>query len=59
MRNTGKGKPMLGLLFSPVRIGTLELKSGPVMPAMMTCFAGEEEHVSERQVAYLLPRQEF
>jgi 2,4-dienoyl-CoA reductase-like NADH-dependent reductase (Old Yellow Enzyme family)/thioredoxin reductase len=43
-------------LFSPVRIGNLELKNRAVMPAMATGYSNADSTVSDRQVAYLARR---
>ncbi len=43
-------------LFSPVRIGKLELKNRIVMPPMATNFAGTEGKVNDRQIAYYVKR---
>jgi len=43
-------------LFSPYRIGNLELKNRIVMPPMATHFAGEDGFVNDRHIAYYLKR---
>jgi len=43
-------------LFSPFKIGNLELKNRIVMPPMATNFAGEDGSVNERHIAYYLKR---
>ncbi len=43
-------------LFSPFRIGKLELKNRIAMPPMATNFAGEDGSVNERHIAYYLRR---
>jgi len=43
-------------LFSPFRIGTLELKNRIVMPPMATNFAGEDGFVNDRHIAYYVKR---
>ena len=43
-------------LFSPFRIGNLELKNRIVMPPMATNFAGEDGSVNERHIAYYVER---
>jgi len=43
-------------LFSPFRIGNLELKNRIVMPPMATHFAGEDGLVNDRHIAYYLRR---
>jgi 2,4-dienoyl-CoA reductase-like NADH-dependent reductase (Old Yellow Enzyme family)/thioredoxin reductase len=43
-------------LFSPYRIGNLELKNRIVMPPMATHFAGEDGSVNDRHIAYYLKR---
>jgi 2,4-dienoyl-CoA reductase-like NADH-dependent reductase (Old Yellow Enzyme family) len=49
-------KMSLDKLFSPVSIGTLELKNRIVMPPMGTNFATTEGLVTERQIAYYVER---
>jgi 2,4-dienoyl-CoA reductase-like NADH-dependent reductase (Old Yellow Enzyme family)/thioredoxin reductase len=43
-------------LFSPFRIGNVELKNRIVMPPMATHFAGEDGFVNDRHIAYYLKR---
>ena len=43
-------------LFSPFRIGKLELKNRIVMPPMATNFAGTEGKVNDRHIAYYVKR---
>lgn len=43
-------------LFSPFRIGTLELRNRIVMPPMATNFAGEDGSVNDRHIAYYVKR---
>ena len=43
-------------LFSPFRIGTLELKNRIVMPPMATNFAGPDGKVNDRHIAYYVKR---
>jgi 2,4-dienoyl-CoA reductase-like NADH-dependent reductase (Old Yellow Enzyme family)/thioredoxin reductase len=43
-------------LFSPFRIGNLELKNRIVMPPMATNFAGEDGSVNDRHIAYYVRR---
>jgi 2,4-dienoyl-CoA reductase-like NADH-dependent reductase (Old Yellow Enzyme family)/thioredoxin reductase len=43
-------------LFSPFRIGKLELKNRIVMPPMATNFAGAEGKVNDRHIAYYVKR---
>ena len=43
-------------LFSPFRIGNLELKNRIVMPPMATHFAGEDGSVNDRHIAYYVKR---
>jgi 2,4-dienoyl-CoA reductase-like NADH-dependent reductase (Old Yellow Enzyme family)/thioredoxin reductase len=43
-------------LFTPFRIGNLELKNRIVMPPMATHFAGEDGAVNDRHIAYYLKR---
>lgn len=43
-------------LFSPFRIGNVELKSRIVMPPMATNFAGEDGSVNDRHIAYYVKR---
>ena len=43
-------------LFSPFRIGTLELKNRIVMPPMATNFAGTDGKVNDRHIAYYVKR---
>ena len=43
-------------LFSPFRIGNLELKNRIVMPPMATNFAGEDGSVNDRHIAYYIKR---
>ena len=43
-------------LFSPFRIGNLELKNRIVMPPMATNFASEDGSVNDRHIAYYLKR---
>ena len=43
-------------LFSPFRIGNLELKNRIVMPPMATNFAGEDGSVNDRHIAYYVKR---
>jgi 2,4-dienoyl-CoA reductase-like NADH-dependent reductase (Old Yellow Enzyme family)/thioredoxin reductase len=43
-------------LFSPFRIGNLELKNRIVMPPMATNFAGEDGTVNDRHIAYYVKR---
>ena len=43
-------------LFSPFRIGNLELKNRIVMPPMATNFAGEDGSVNDRHIAYYVER---
>ena len=43
-------------LFSPFRIGNLELKNRIVMPPMATYFAGEDGSVNDRHIAYYVRR---
>jgi len=43
-------------LFSPFRIGKLELKNRIVMPPMATNFAGPDGKVNDRQIAYYVKR---
>ncbi len=43
-------------LFSPFRIGNLELKNRIVMPPMATNFAGEDGAVNDRHIAYYVKR---
>ena len=43
-------------LFSPFRIGNLELKNRIVMPPMATHFAGEDGTVNDRHIAYYVRR---
>jgi 2,4-dienoyl-CoA reductase-like NADH-dependent reductase (Old Yellow Enzyme family)/thioredoxin reductase len=43
-------------LFSPFRIGTLELKNRIVMPPMATNFAGADGKVNDRHIAYYVKR---
>jgi len=43
-------------LFSPFRIGNLELRNRIVMPPMATNFAGEDGAVNERHIAYYVER---
>lgn len=43
-------------LFSPFRIGTLELRNRIVMPPMATNFAGEDGSVNDRHIAYYMER---
>jgi 2,4-dienoyl-CoA reductase-like NADH-dependent reductase (Old Yellow Enzyme family)/thioredoxin reductase len=43
-------------LFSPFRIGNLELRNRIVMPPMATNFAGEDGSVNERHIAYYVER---
>jgi len=43
-------------LFSPFKIGNLELKNRIVMPPMATNFAGEDGFVNERHIAYYVRR---
>jgi len=43
-------------LFSPFRIGNLELKNRIVMPPMATHFAGEDGAVNDRHIAYYVKR---
>ena len=44
------------ILFSPFRIGNLELKNRIVMPPMATHFAGEDGSVNDRHIAYYVKR---
>lgn len=39
-------------LFTPVRIGTLEVKNRIVMPAMVTHYASQDGQVTDRMVRY-------
>jgi len=43
-------------LFSPLRIGNLELRNRIVMPPMATNFAGEDGAVNDRHIAYYVKR---
>jgi 2,4-dienoyl-CoA reductase-like NADH-dependent reductase (Old Yellow Enzyme family)/thioredoxin reductase len=43
-------------LFSPFRVGNLELKNRIIMPPMATHFAGEDGSVNDRHIAYYLKR---
>ena len=43
-------------LFSPFRIGNLELKNRIVMPPMATNFAGEDGFINDRHIAYYVRR---
>ena len=43
-------------LFSPFRIGNLELKNRIVMPPMATHFAGEDGTINDRHIAYYVRR---
>jgi 2,4-dienoyl-CoA reductase-like NADH-dependent reductase (Old Yellow Enzyme family)/thioredoxin reductase len=43
-------------LFSPFRIGNVELKNRIVMPPMATNFAGEDGSVNDRHIAYYVKR---
>ena len=43
-------------LFSPFRIGNLELKNRIVMPPMATHFAGEDGTINDRHIAYYVKR---
>ena len=43
-------------LFSPFRLGNLELKNRIVMPPMATNFAGPDGAVNERHIAYYVKR---
>jgi 2,4-dienoyl-CoA reductase-like NADH-dependent reductase (Old Yellow Enzyme family) len=43
-------------LFSPFRIGNLELKNRIVMPPMATYFAGEDGSLNDRHIAYYVRR---
>ena len=43
-------------LFSPFRIGKLELKNRIVMPPMATNFAGTDGKVNDRHIAYYVRR---
>ena len=43
-------------LFTPFRIGNLELKNRIVMPPMATNFAGEDGAVNDRHIAYYVKR---
>jgi 2,4-dienoyl-CoA reductase-like NADH-dependent reductase (Old Yellow Enzyme family)/NADPH-dependent 2,4-dienoyl-CoA reductase/sulfur reductase-like enzyme len=43
-------------LFSPFRIGNLELKNRIVMPPMATHFAGEDGSINDRHIAYYVKR---
>jgi len=43
-------------LFSPFKIGNLELKNRIVMPPMATHFAGEDGFVNDRHIAYYVRR---
>jgi 2,4-dienoyl-CoA reductase-like NADH-dependent reductase (Old Yellow Enzyme family)/thioredoxin reductase len=43
-------------LFSPFRIGNLELRNRIVMPPMATHFAGEDGSVNDRHIAYYVRR---
>src|SRR4030066_35877 len=43
-------------LFSPFRVGNLELKNRIVMPPMATNFAGEDGSVNDRHIAYYVKR---
>ena len=43
-------------LFSPFRIGNLELRNRIVMPPMATNFAGEDGFVNDRHIAYYVRR---
>jgi 2,4-dienoyl-CoA reductase-like NADH-dependent reductase (Old Yellow Enzyme family)/thioredoxin reductase len=53
-----RGKTMTSFksLFSPFRIGKLELKNRIVMPPMATNFAGAEGKVNDRHIAYYVKR---
>jgi 2,4-dienoyl-CoA reductase-like NADH-dependent reductase (Old Yellow Enzyme family)/thioredoxin reductase len=53
-----RGKTMTSFksLFSPFRIGKLELKNRIVMPPMATNFAGADGKVNERHIAYYVKR---
>jgi len=46
----------LRTLFTPFRIGSLEIRNRIVMPPMATNFAGEDGSVNERHIAYYLKR---
>ncbi len=48
--------PPLKTLFSPFRIGKLELKNRIVMPPMATNFAGTDGRVNDRHIAYYRKR---
>ena len=43
-------------LFSPYRVGSMELRNRIVMPPMATHFAGEDGSVNDRHIAYYLRR---
>jgi 2,4-dienoyl-CoA reductase-like NADH-dependent reductase (Old Yellow Enzyme family) len=43
-------------LFSPFRIGNLELKNRIVMPPMATHFAAEDGSINDRHIAYYVKR---
>jgi len=43
---------MFSKLFSPIRIGNLQIKNRGVMPAMVTNFCNDDGFVSERFIAY-------
>jgi 2,4-dienoyl-CoA reductase-like NADH-dependent reductase (Old Yellow Enzyme family)/thioredoxin reductase len=43
-------------LFSPFRIGNLDLKNRIVMPPMATHFAGEDGSINDRHIAYYVKR---
>jgi 2,4-dienoyl-CoA reductase-like NADH-dependent reductase (Old Yellow Enzyme family)/thioredoxin reductase len=43
-------------LFSPFRIGNLELENRIVMPPMATHFAGEDGSINDRHIAYYVKR---
>jgi 2,4-dienoyl-CoA reductase-like NADH-dependent reductase (Old Yellow Enzyme family)/thioredoxin reductase len=53
-----RGKTMTSFksLFSPFRIGKLELKNRIVMPPMATNFAGADGKVNDRHIAYYVKR---
>jgi len=43
-------------LFTPIKIGTLEVKNRIIMPAMHTGFASEDGYITERMIRYYAER---